>query len=114
MPWKEAETNKLREALILRALEPDANLADLCREHEISRTTGYKWLQRFKGGGIEGLWEQTRRPHGSLLSASGEAALRILELRRSHARWGPKKLHAVLARQLKAGETPSERRVARR
>ena len=86
MPWKEAEMSKLREEFILRALEPDVNLSELCREYEISRKTGYKWLQRFKEGGIEGLRERTRRPHSSPLSASGEAVLRILELRRSHAR----------------------------
>ena len=113
MPWKEAEMSKLREEFILRALEPDVNLSELCREYEISRKTGYKWLQRFKEGGIEGLRERTRRPHSSPLSASGEAVLRILELRRSHVRWGPKKLHAVLARQLKAAELPSERSIAR-
>jgi putative transposase len=33
-------------------------------------------------------------------------------LRRSHARWGPKKLHAVLPRQLKAAELPSQRSIA--
>jgi putative transposase len=48
MPWKEAEMSKLREAFILRALEPDVNLSELCREYEISRKTGYKWLHRFK------------------------------------------------------------------
>ncbi|MBK7760535.1 MAG: helix-turn-helix domain containing protein [Deltaproteobacteria bacterium] len=105
--------SKLREDFILRALEPDVNLSELCRKYEISRKTGYKWLQRFKEGGIEGLRERPRRPHSSPLSASGEAVLRILELSRSHARWGPKKLHAVLARQLKAADLPSQRSIAR-
>jgi len=27
---------------VLRALEPDANMAALCREYTISRKTGYK------------------------------------------------------------------------
>ena len=38
----------LREEFILRALETDVNLSELCREYEISRKTGFKWLQRFK------------------------------------------------------------------
>ena len=63
MPWKEAEMSKLREEFILRALEPDVNLSELCREYESSRRTGYEWLQRLKEGGIEGLWERIRRTH---------------------------------------------------
>ena len=113
MPWKEIDVSTLKEEFILRALEPASNLSELCREFEISRKTGYKWLARFNEGGLEGLRERSRRPHSSPLSASGEAVLRVLELRRSHPRWGPKKLHAVLARQLKAMELPSQRSIAR-
>ena len=39
MPWKEAETSKLREALILRALEPDANLAELSTYLKVGTTS---------------------------------------------------------------------------
>ncbi len=99
MPWKEAETNKRREVFFLRALEPDVNLSERCREHENSRKTGDEWPQRLKEGGTKGLLEQTRRPHSSPLSASGEAGLRILKLRRSHARLGseeaPRGAHAA-------------------
>lgn len=37
------------------------NLLELCWEYQFSRKTGYKWLQRLKEGGIEGLRERTRR-----------------------------------------------------
>jgi hypothetical protein len=39
MPWKGAEMSKLREEFILRALEPDVNLSERCREYESSRKT---------------------------------------------------------------------------
>ncbi|MCA9572402.1 MAG: IS481 family transposase, partial [Myxococcales bacterium] len=102
-----------RETFVLRALEPGANVAELCREAGISRKTGYKWLQRFRERGMEGLHDLSRRPHMSPLRCPGEVVLRIIELRRAHPRWGAKKLHAVLRRGVDAGEVPSVRTIAR-
>ena len=113
MPWREKNRMKLREEFVLRALEPDANMAALCREYTISRKTGYKWLKRFREAGIVGLADLSRRPHSSPLRVSGELVLRILELRIAHPRWGPRKLRAVLARTLEADDVPSIRTIAR-
>ena len=65
MPWREKNRMKLREELVLRALEPDANMAALCREYTISRKTGYKLVKRFREAGIVGLADLSRRPHNS-------------------------------------------------
>ena len=113
MPWREKNRMKLREEFVLRALEPDANMAALCREYTISRKTGYKWLERFREAGIVGLADLSRRPHSSPLRVSGELVLRIGELRIAHPRWGPRKLRAVLARTLEADDVPSIRTIAR-
>lgn len=53
----------------------------------------------------------SRRPGSSPLQASGEAVLRVLELRERHPRWGPKKLHRVLERDDE--EPPSIRTISR-
>ena len=37
-------------------------MAELCREFEISRKTGYKIFQRYKDLGLEGLTDRSRRP----------------------------------------------------
>lgn len=113
MPWKEQPLLNQREEFVLRALEPGANMAALCREYGVSRKTGYKWLTRFKESGRQGLEDLSRRPRCSPLRISGETALRIIELRRSHPRWGPKKLRAVLARSANVDEVPSVRTIAR-
>ncbi len=103
---------KLRHEFVLKALEPDANVAALCREYGVSRKSGYKWLKRFREGGAEALADMSRRPHKSP-RASGEAVLRVIELRAKHPRWGPRKLHKVLARTLPQGAVPSQRTIAR-
>lgn len=103
---------KLRHEFVLRALEPDRNVAELCRQFGVSRKTGYKWLRRFQEGGIEALSDMSRRPHKSS-RASGEAVLRVVELRAKHPRWGPRKLRSVLLRALPEAEVPSQRTIAR-
>ncbi|WP_276204426.1 IS481 family transposase [Enhygromyxa salina] len=104
---------KLRQDFVLRALEPHANVSELCREYGISRKTGYKWLERFKQRGVIGLEDLSRRPNRSPLRASGDAVLEILRLRGEHPRWGPRKLAVVAARVLGEDATPSVRTIAR-
>jgi transposase-like protein len=53
MAWKRVEPMEERCRFILRAGEPKANIAALCREYEASRKTGYKWLERFEVIGLD-------------------------------------------------------------
>ncbi len=95
-----------------RASEPGAKMAPLCREFGISRQTGYKWLNRFKEVGYEGLEEQSRRPTRSPLAFGEELVAAVLKARDAHPTWGPKKVHVLLRRRF--GErTPSVATIAR-
>src|SRR5205823_4856732 len=70
---------------------------ELCRRFEITRVTGYKWCERFAAGGDAGLEDRSRAPRQSPQAVGERAAEKILDLRRQHPRWGPKKLRAYLA-----------------
>jgi transposase len=37
----------------------------LCAAYEISRPTGYLWVQRYREQGVAGIAEQRRKPHHS-------------------------------------------------
>src|SRR5689334_6536274 len=100
MPWRATCSMKLRDEFVLRALEPDANMTELCAEYSVSRKTGYKWLDRFRKGGVAALEDLSRRPHSSPLRAGPEMVLEVIRLRRMRPRWGPKKLRAVLLRTM--------------
>ena len=39
------------------------SMAEVCRRFQISRRTGYKWLQRYEADGIEGLKDRSHAPH---------------------------------------------------
>lgn len=102
---------QLKEEFVLRAKEPGACMAQLCREFGISRQNGYKWLKRFEKEGIEGLRERSRRPLSSPVATSGEMVLKVIELRGRYG-WGPKKLRDVLLRRFKQ-DVPRQRTIAR-
>lgn len=72
------------------------NMTELCERHEISRKTGYKWATRYGKQGIEGLKDLSRAPHHRPAQTATQVAQRLVELRRKHPTWGPKKLAAWL------------------
>jgi len=114
MGWREHRLVELREEFVLKALDPLANKAELCREYGISRKTGYKWLARYKREGVGGLNNMSRRPHVSAEQIAGEVVLRIAELRRRR-KWGPKKLSVLLTREgLKPPSTKTIGRILKR
>ena len=101
----------LKEQFVLRASEPHRNMAELACEFGISRKTGYFWLKRFGRFGAVGLQERSHRPQ-LMMQTSAEVVLRIVELRREHRFWGPKKLRTLLEAEL-GGEAPSVKTIAR-
>lgn len=95
-----------------RAMKPGARISALCREYGISRETGYKWLNRFKREGPDGLEERSRRPQTAPLATAEDLVAAILKARESHPRRGPKKLFVLLQRKFGAA-TPSLATIAR-
>jgi transposase InsO family protein len=79
-------------------LADEWSFSDLCVAYEISRKTGYKWLERFKAGGFDELMDQSRarRTHPNATLASVEAA--IVQFRQRHPFWGPRKLKKRMER----------------
>src|SRR6266540_4112344 len=71
-------------------------MTELCERYEISRKTGYKWLERYRSFGAGGLMERSRAPlsHGRATPAHLVEA--IVELRRERPSWGPRKIIAKL------------------
>ena len=102
----------LKMEFVEKASKPEANVAALCREFNVSRETGHKWLRRFREQGYEGLEEKSRRPAKSPLATAEELILAVLKAREAYPRWGPKKLVDVLRRRY-GQQTPSRATIAR-
>lgn len=103
MPWKECDAMELRTEFCLRAYGQKEPLKLLCQEYGISRKTGYKWLQRYKAQGRQGMTNQSRRPRNSPERCSEQAVCRIVRLKLAHPRWGPLKIHSLYQRGSESG-----------
>ena len=61
MPWKELKPMDLKVMFVAEYMTGKHSLSQLCRDYEISRKTGYKWVERYKAEGPSGLDERSRR-----------------------------------------------------
>jgi transposase InsO family protein len=75
---------------------PDANVRQLCRRFGISPTVAYKWLKRYKSGGVGALENHSRRPKKSPRQTAAAAEEQVVSLRREHPAWGARKLRRRL------------------
>jgi transposase InsO family protein len=98
MPWRAMEVREQRVEFVIRALGGEP-LSCLCREFGISRPTGYKWVDRYRQGGVEALAEHSRRPLHCPTRIEADLESRIVALRRVYPDWGARKLRVLLCRQ---------------
>jgi transposase-like protein len=48
MPWRTSTVETERARFVLEAELSDLSHAELCRRHNITRPTGYLWLERYR------------------------------------------------------------------
>jgi transposase InsO family protein len=72
-------------------------MTELSVRYGISRKTAYKWIERFEQEGPEGLKDRSRAPRSSPYQTEAKIVEDVLEARKRHPSWGPKKLVAWLA-----------------
>jgi len=97
MPWRETCAMEERLKMVLEWEAGGLSVSELSRCYGISRKTAYKWLGRYRAGGVAGLADRSRAPlhHPRALSAAVVEA--VLSVRRRYPSWGPKKIRAYLA-----------------
>lgn len=92
------ETNptKQRQAFYRDYVSGQWSMSELCRRYQVSRPTGYKWIERLEHDGPEGVKDRSRAPdrHPNRTPAHIEQAL--LQLRVEYG-WGATKLRRMLA-----------------
>lgn len=96
MPWNESWIVDQRLQFLSSYQQKEMSLSDLCREFGVSRPTGYRWINRYKEVGPEGLLDRSRKPHGCSHATLEATENAILALRSKHPSWGARKLKARL------------------
>ena len=90
MSWRESCAMDERVSFIADQRTGLWTMTELCERYEVSRKTGYKWLDRYRLEGVAGLVERSRaaRVHGRATPQNIVDA--IVALRRERPTWGPR------------------------
>ncbi len=97
MPWKETCPMRERVILVSDYLEGRASMSALCKHYGVSRRVAYKWVSRFEAEGVEGLKDRSRAPRHRPHRISPEIVELLVQAKKAHPCWGPKKLVVWLA-----------------
>jgi putative transposase len=98
MPWRHMDAKSERLQFVRDARNELMSFTELCALYQISRITGYKWVKRAEQSGLAFLDELSRRPHSCPHATPPALQSRLLEARRRHPTWGPRKLLALVQR----------------
>src|ERR1700722_23989 len=99
MPWKASSVMEDRMRFVLEQQRGLHTMTELCEAYNIARETGYYWLRRYQQGGLEALQDRNRAPRQHPNQTAEEIEEAVLQLRRAHMSWGPRKLKRVLERE---------------
>jgi transposase InsO family protein len=101
MRWGVKDVMGQRIAFVIRAASGKERISDLCREFQISRPTGYLWLQRYRAAGetLAAVQEQSRRPKTSPRRTMASVEAQVIRIRGEEG-WGAKAIRRVLERDL--------------
>jgi len=75
------------------------SMTELCAQYGVSRRVGYKWIDRYKTLGYDGLVDARRTPSNCPHRTPEALVELVLAARRAHPTWGPRKLIPYLARR---------------
>lgn len=108
MPWKECDVREERFRFIEDWRSEDYSMAELCRHYEVTRATGYKWVERYREGGLAALGDQSRTPHRHPNELPGQIEELVISIRAQHPSWGAPKIRARIARDHTELALPAE------
>jgi len=92
MAWGMKDIGEQRVRFVVAVSRREKPLAQLCREFEISRPTGYVWIKRYCEQGIAGLEEHSRRPRHSPRQTAEALEQWVIQMRSRWPDWGARKI----------------------
>lgn len=111
MAWELAKVEDQRKKLIENYLSGNRTMTDLCEHFGVSRKTAYKWIERYRKSGIEGLKDQSKAPHNPSCIYKEEDIKQAIDLKLSRMKLGPKKILQILCRNYPRKKWPSPTRL---
>lgn len=99
MSWEEKDRMSLRKEFVIQAIKNDINMAELCRHYNISRKTGYKWLNRYLDNKKESFQNLKTTPRFQPNASPASTVKSIVKIREKHPAWGARKIKVILEKE---------------
>ena len=85
-----------RYQAVREVLDTGATITDVALRYGVDRTTLHRWLSRYANGGLATLATKSSKPDTCPHQMDPVIEARLVVLRRSHPRWGPRTLASKL------------------
>src|SRR3954453_15018119 len=82
-------------------------VTDVAERFGVSRQAVHRWRRWYETEGLDGLSDRSHRPNSHPAQTSPEVEAAICELRRTHPRWGQRRIEFELGRNGCPGRIPS-------
>ena len=92
VPWTVTDPMLERARLVALHAEGLHSVAELAARFGVSRKTAYKWITRYAEGGADALADRPHVARGHPHKTPPEVEALVVEARRRHPTWGPRKL----------------------
>ena len=112
MPWEGVTVSEQRRSFIRDYTDGSYSKTELAERFSISRKTVYKWIDRFREEGLNGIEERSRRPLSCPWQTDKRIVEELVQLRRRFPSKGPKKLLGKLRNRHRWVELPAQSTVA--
>jgi transposase len=112
---RELSVAEQRYQAVLAVIADGLSVKQAAEKAGVSRQTLHAWLARYEAGGLEGLVDVSHRPRSCPHQMQAAAEAVVLELRRRHRYWGPRRIRSEMVRRalVPARQLPSESAVYR-
>jgi transposase InsO family protein len=95
---RELSVAEQRYQAVLAVIAEGRTVTEVAAQWGKSRQTVHAWLARYEAEGLEGLADRSHRPVGCPHQMASVVEVRVLEMRRAHPFWGPRRITVELAR----------------
>jgi transposase InsO family protein len=96
---REMSVSEQRYQAVLAVISGGETVKEVAARWGVSRQTMHGWLARYEAGGLEGLATGSHRPRGCPHQMPVRVEVAVLEMRRQHPSWGPRRIRFELAKQ---------------
>jgi transposase len=95
---RELSVQEQKYQAVLAVLADGRSVTEVAQQWGVSRQSVHAWLRRYEEAGLPGLVSRSTRPGSCPHQMSGLVEALVLEMRRAHPGWGPRRILYELGR----------------